>query len=123
MAVLVLVLAAGCATTREGAFDVFARNASCPADRVVVREIDAPARPVPVPPPEVMADPARLEVWRSARQADAEQASAIDDRYDWYRVRGCARDTIMRCWTSDRRSVGESIFPLRHVRCDEVPSP
>jgi hypothetical protein len=85
--VLVGVLAAsvvactGYFSTAAAARDQFVGDATCPAERVTV--VHAPAQPAP---PDVAADPSRLEVWK------AEAAKSPT-----YVARGCGQERRYLC--------------------------
>jgi hypothetical protein len=65
---LPLALTTGCASTEvAGRFEA---AASCPADRVTVKQVGhVGPKPIPPPPRDVAADPARLAVYERAQRA------------------------------------------------------
>ena len=81
--VLVLVLLAGCTSLEASARSEFARENSCPEERVVVSH--APPRPAP---PDVAADPGRLAVWND----NEAKRSRI-----YYVARGCGHESRYLC--------------------------
>ena len=90
----VLACSQGCITSRiTGARTQFSQDATCPEDRVAVRETPLVLTPVE-PPPDVAADPQRLAMWQAR---DAEQRRAKQsDRY--YVVSGCGASHVYRCY-------------------------
>ncbi len=88
----------GCATLGDEARDTFAKNFSCPEERVEVRE-RKDIRPSDwlnseVPPGEVAADPARLAMWN---EQQAKLRADDDDRHSIFEVRGCGHELLYSC--------------------------
>lgn len=98
-------LIAGCGSTEEAAVLAFSETYSCPRERVVVTpvrgitafELWQRVNPMPEPPAEVRADPARLAV---ARQAWEEQHEGVErglNRTDLFHVSGCEHAVDLGC--------------------------
>jgi TPR repeat protein len=78
----------------------FMRDASCPAERVDVREA---ARTAPEPPADIRADPERLALW-SRKEGDE------DARFRSYDVKGCGRSEVYRCRQTNKGMSGVSCY-------------
>ena len=91
---LLLTALAGCTSLESNARNEFARENSCPKDRVIVSH--APPRPAP---PEVAADPGRLAVWND----NEAKRSRI-----YYVASGCGRESRYLC---EHRSVESDALP------------
>jgi hypothetical protein len=78
-----------CGSDVRGAVrDAFVKDASCPADRIVVDRA-APERPQA----EIASDPARVAIWKQTR---AQQIKGLE----LMTARGCETDTTYGCTTS-----------------------
>jgi hypothetical protein len=78
----------------------FATDHSCPPARVTVRELPLPAAPVVArePPPEIAADPERLELWRESERARQERIrQAQQDDLRMFEVQGCEVHETLTC--------------------------
>jgi hypothetical protein len=93
---LVVLASAGCSLS-GAAVRRFARDESCPEDRVVVRRRadmrPSSAIPRTQPPADVAADPERLRVWESTRQDERDLA----DLGEIYEVEGCGVGRLYTC--------------------------
>lgn len=124
-AVAAAVGASGCKSLKTGATEAFAREYSCPEDRVDARErpdvsgsslIVGPP-PVATPPADVRSDPGRLAKWK-ADQAQAQ--SGANDFYDSmtvFEVNGCGHKAFYACNHPAKRPAGADpvgCIPGRH---------
>lgn len=99
VALAALVALTGCAEKlHDGAIDIFSKTNICPADRLVAKErkdiqphtiLDVS---VPAPPPEVAADPGRMQMWR-----DMHRVPDVDAFARVFEVTGCGKTTKMAC--------------------------
>ncbi len=115
VAVCLLVPLLGCTRLSTGARKDFARQYSCPDDRVQVRSRDdlnakdllAPNRaPAPPPPLEVKNDPARYALWKANQAAARAREAAPYGAYEVFTVTGCGHTELLACrhpQTPDRR--------------------
>lgn len=91
-----------CKPLATGAQEHFAKEFSCPLNRVeVTKRSDLrisnyfPKLPTGEPPSEVAADPERLAKWIVDQASHS--LGAIDENMDVYRVVGCDHEVIMGC--------------------------
>jgi hypothetical protein len=102
---LALAASTGCRKSlSEGAREEFARQHSCPEDRVTVRERDdvSPAEIVPgleekEPPPEVAADAERLAKWKQDAEEKRAKAEDAVSSLAVFEVSGCDTSMVMLC--------------------------
>jgi hypothetical protein len=101
---LFAVALGGCKSKEAGAREAFAKNITCPEDRVEVR-----SRPevkpsmlvtMPEPPAAVKADPARLKMWQDEQH---KSATSSDDTCEMFEARGCAQQTLLCCFRPPKR--------------------
>jgi hypothetical protein len=101
---LLLLGAISCGHLSTGAQNQFRVDYTCPADRIhVARRHDVPAssflQAPSAPPPEVAADPGRLEEWKREQYA---ARSDTDSQYSVYDVDGCGHQARYACrWVAD----------------------
>lgn len=92
----------------------FAREHSCPEDRMTMNAVSVKARDLLLaadPPPEVAAEPARLAVWTATKH----DAVASYGSLTAIRVRGCDVERTYLCW-DQRAPYGDE----RDYLCHEV---
>jgi hypothetical protein len=84
----------GCATDESSvARDVFAKDVSCPAERVATDRVANPDRP----PAEVAADPQRLEMWRASERERTRSLIFVS-------AHGCGDQATYQCVEQSRQS-------------------
>jgi|GEM_PF-2952698 len=91
-----------CASREEAARNDFARRFTCPAEQVTTTkipgvrwsEVRRREHPIPDPPAEVRADPARLDMWN--RQNDHFSAG-FDHNFEGFHVTGCGHEADLLC--------------------------
>ena len=113
---------AGCKSSETGARETFAREFSCPEDRVEVRARkdlsfgDFMPGKKQEPPAEVKADPDRLAKWN----ADRKKGRSGFDNFDMVEAKGCGHEQIYGCKhpAADRGGIKTS-----EVACVKPPSP
>lgn len=106
LAVLLPAAVAGCGSPKEAAYRTFSEAHACPRDRMTVepvkgvtmRDLWLRANPLPDPPPDVRADPARLAVWRAARDKEREGVLRGVEYYTLFRVSGCGEAADYACY-------------------------
>jgi hypothetical protein len=111
-AVLATILSlTACQSLADGAKEAFAKDYSCPADRVESRDRPdlrhssfdtAPNTLTPKPPPDIAADPARLAMWQQRHQRDPTE---FDRTTDVEEVRGCGKQAFYFCHGGQRHSL------------------
>jgi hypothetical protein len=114
--------AAGCKRLATGARETFARDYSCPEDRVEVIEradigYSSLFEPPPpgTPAPEVAADPERLAKWKSDQEeARATLTRNFDRSMTVYQVTGCDHEVLMGC---QHRTDYDGAKDLSRVNC------
>ena len=101
LACAALLALLGCRSLDGGAKDQFAKDFSCPEDRVTVRpraDLDSYALEFggggASPPPEVQKDPARYAMWKK-QQADSH--ASWNDRISAFEAKGCGHDAVYTC--------------------------
>ena len=111
---ILLVGLLGCKRLSTGARESFAKEYSCPEDRVVVTERSSlryssffePFDPG-TPPDEVARDPGRLAKWNADKRADHEETmSGIDGDLTVFQVTGCDHEVFMGCGHSSTEDGG-----------------
>jgi len=111
--VLVLFSVAGCKTTKTGAKEYFAKEFSCPDDRVTI----APRSDIkwgtiildrnqPEPPAEIKGDPGRLAKWKEEREKEKKESRSTLDALDVFEGHGCDHDVLMGCGHSGDQEGG-----------------
>jgi hypothetical protein len=113
---------AGCKRLATGARETFARDYSCPEDRVEVIErsdigysslFALPSAGKPAP--EVAADPERLAKWRRDQEEEhATRARDFDRSMTVYQVTGCDHEVFMGC---QHRTELDGAKDLSRVNC------
>jgi hypothetical protein len=94
----VALLGSACKSKEQGAREEFSETYTCPLDRVEVRarpdvkKSDLAKREDP--PPNIEADPGRLQLWQSKRD---EQRKRDDDGCEMFEARGCGKQTLLCC--------------------------
>lgn len=96
---------AGCGSREEAAFRTFSESYSCPRDQITVKPIDSVtmrelwlrANPLPPPPADVQADPARLAVWSKAQDKDREGPLRGVQSYELFHATGCDHAVDYAC--------------------------
>jgi hypothetical protein len=106
-AVLAFALPAlGCKALKTGATQTFAREFSCPEERVAALErSDVTGSSVMVgppgagltPPPEVSRDPARLARWKADQIEEQRGARDVYDGFTVFEVSGCDHRAFYAC--------------------------
>lgn len=110
----------GCAHAPRGAnataeaTSQFARQAFCPAERVSAERVV----PIPTPPPEIAADPARLTMWR-----EWYEDAVLSDPRQTIAVSGCGAHATFWCWEllaveTKRRGGARAVYV--GTTCNEV---
>ena len=96
--------AAGCKSLKTGATEHFARDYSCPEDRVVAKERSDIAGsslfagpPTGAPPAEVKSDPGRLAKWQADRAKEQKTMSDVYDSFTVFEVSGCDHEAFYAC--------------------------
>ena len=118
IATLTVASLTGCKSREEQAREQFSNAVSCPASKVKVRELEGvTAQEIrdehdtskPKPPPEVAADPERLEVWEE-NEAKQRRANAREPGFgsDVFEVKGCGETITYECWRKNKWRGGES---------------
>jgi hypothetical protein len=100
-AVAALLSLSACQSLGDGAKEQFSKDFSCPTERVLTRDrndlhpssFTSPS-PMPKPPADVAADPARLAVWQQNHRQDP---TAYDSYSDIEEARGCDRQAFYEC--------------------------
>ncbi|UNK79554.1 hypothetical protein MNQ96_00180 [Sphingopyxis granuli] len=98
---LAAMLVAGCASRERAARDTFAERFTCPIERVTATKVDGVRRsevleratPIPDPPAEIRADPARLAQWTDSLRV----SPGFDGYYEGYRAAGCGHRAEYLC--------------------------
>jgi hypothetical protein len=98
------LLVAGCQSHEGAAREEFARQYSCPADRVTVKR-RADIRwstvmwedPSEEPPEEVAKDPERLAKWRADQKEMYAPLIASLDEYEVFEADGCKHTMLVGC--------------------------
>lgn len=98
---LAAMLVAGCASREQAARDTFAERFTCPIERVAATKVDGVRRsevleratPIPDPPAEIRADPARLAQWTESHRV----SPGFDGYYEGYRAAGCGHRAEYLC--------------------------
>lgn len=98
---LAALLIAGCASREQAARDTFAEHFACPIERVTATKVDGVRRsevhqretPIPDPPAEIRADPARLAQWTESHRV----SSGFDRYYEGYHAAGCGHRAEYLC--------------------------
>lgn len=96
----------GCKPLKTGAKEQFAKEHSCPEERVEVRARTDLRWSVVVgvpgsessPPAEVQKDPERLAKWRKDRAEEQRKTRARLDDVDVFEARGCGHSQLLGCW-------------------------
>ena len=110
-ALATLVSLTSCQSLADGAKETFAKDYSCPADRVESRDRPdlrhssfdtGPTTPTPKPPPDIAADPARLAMWQRRHQHDPTE---LDSTTDVEEARGCGKQAFYFCHGGQRHSL------------------
>ena len=101
---LAMLSLAACASREEAARNDFARRFTCPAEQVTTTKIPGVRwsevmrreNPIPEPPAEVRADPARLDMWN---REYSNFSPGFDHNYEGFHVTGCghAADLLCQC--------------------------
>jgi hypothetical protein len=93
----------GCTSLDEGARQEFSNQFTCPASSITVTErsdLDADEiehGPPPKPPPEVAADPVRLDLWNKQHQP-------IHTGHTIYQAEGCNHEVFYSCGRSKKNN-------------------
>lgn len=101
LAVLLPAAVAGCASREREARETFAERFTCPIERVTATKVDGVRRsevhqratPIPDPPAEIRADPARLAQWTESHRV----SPGFDWYYEGYRAAGCGHRAEYLC--------------------------
>ncbi len=97
---------AACSSASQARAD-FAQSYTCPPERVAVTSWPSAAQrehyssvraptAQPSPPPDVAADPARLRMWQTEREAKRKQEEEVSS-CDGYEVTGCGQQHFYCC--------------------------
>lgn len=113
LALLLPLAVVGCKTTKTGAKEYFAKEFSCPDDRVrIVPRSDVKWGSIildqdqAAPPDEVKNDPGRYAKWKSEREKEKAEMRGTLDALDVYEGHGCDHDVLMGCGHSGDQEGG-----------------
>ncbi len=133
LAVLLAAAVAGCGSQKEAAFRTFSEAYSCPRERMTVapvkdvtmRDLWLRANPLPEPPADVRADPARLAVWRRAQDKEREGPLRGVESYELFRVSGCGQAVDYACYCPPQRTGATQGSGSRQdfCGCEDPPAP
>ena len=131
-AVLCATALLGCKSFEAEARERFSDAVSCPTSKVEVRELEGVSAhevrekydttPKPTPPPEVAADPERLEVW------EKKQAKLRADRTepgfgsDVFEATGCGETITYECWRKKKSVNGQSSVDCTDIHRERTTS-
>jgi hypothetical protein len=91
-------LAVGCKGMKTGAQQNFAREFTCPEDRVEVRprtEIrPSDLKTKSTPSKEIAADPQRLKIWQTAKDESDASENSLNEVFE---ARGCDHQALYSC--------------------------
>jgi hypothetical protein len=137
LALPVLLTANGCGVTvgqlKTAAMASFVAAESCPAEQVTMEQTTRPAwltappaPPVPAPPPEVAADPARLKVYNDEHAPPPDPYANCEVRLEpgcvWFLVgKGCGHEDVYACGYAYETAVVDPDTP--RPRCTPVVPP
>ena len=101
---LAAMLVAGCASREQAARDTLAQAFTCPVERVTATNVEGVrwsevmrrAHPVPDPPAEVRADPARLAQW--TEQYHGSFSPGFDHNTEGFHAAGCGHEADYLCF-------------------------
>jgi hypothetical protein len=106
-----------CQSLADGAKEQFSKDYSCPLERVESRDrrdlqpssFLTPS-PMPKPPADVAADPARLALWQQNHRQDS---TGFDSVHDVEEARGCGKEAFYECYRYQKHAT--------RVGCGSVP--
>lgn len=109
----------------------FSAAHSCPDDRLVARvrsdlhffDVAFPPIPVPEPPPEIRADPARLTVWEQTRHQARAARDEWKDAGQVIEVEGCDRREVYACFRYTETATTRNTPSCTPVPPDRAPPP
>lgn len=94
---VVLVFLCACQSVTDGAKESFSSEKTCPLARVEARErpeLKPSQFDKSDPPPDVAADPGRLQMWRDEHKATADKDDMLGQIVE---VRGCDKHVFYNC--------------------------
>lgn len=126
------LLLAACGSPKEAAYRSFSEAYSCPENRITIEaikdvtmtELWLRAHPEPDPPAEIRADPARLAVWKKARQKNLEGLMRGLRQYELFHASGCGHEVDYACFCPPQTkgaSNGRGT-PQDHCGCEVPPA-
>ncbi len=93
VAALVALSGAGCVSREAQTRAQFSSEVTCPESRVAVAQQILLTTPT-APPPEIAADPERLQMWRERDEA----RRAVDREKQYFSAQGCGQRRIYHCY-------------------------